>query len=185
MGVVAEMADRLAVMPKCDIVDQPLVKDFFASPQHPYSQELLAFLPKGNEFCQPVTEDALLELKDIKVWFPQRKGLLQRVYDHTKAVDGVNLSIAPGETLTLVGESGSGKTTIKRAILRLEDISAGEVYFAGQRIDVLNKNKFLPLRKKIQIIFQDPFSSMNPRFSVREILEEGMKIGRASCRERV
>ena len=175
MGVVAEMADRIAVMQKGEIVEQAEVNEFFAAPKHPYSQQLLAFLPKGNQFCAPVDQDTLLEIKDIKVWFPQRKGLLQRVYDHTKAVDGISLSIARGETVALVGESGSGKTTVGRAILRLEDITAGEVFFSGQRIDGLNKKNFLPLRKKIQIIFQDPFSSMNPRFSVREILEEGMQ----------
>lgn len=175
MGVVAEMADRVAVMHKGEIVEQAEVNEFFASPKHPYSQQLLAFLPKGNQFCAPVKQDNLLEVKDIQVWFPQRKGLLQRVYDHTKAVDGVSLSIARGETLALVGESGSGKTTVGRAILRLEDITGGEVYFDGQRIDSLNKKNFLPLRKKIQIIFQDPFSSMNPRLSVREILAEGMQ----------
>lgn len=175
MGVVAEMADRVAVMQAGEIVEQAEVEAFFAAPQHPYSQQLLAFLPKGNRFCAPVAAANLLDIKDIKVWFPQRKGLMQLVYDHTKAVDGVSLSIARGETLALVGESGSGKTTVGRAILRLEDITAGELYFDGQRIDGLNHKRFLPLRKKIQIIFQDPFSSMNPRFSVREILAEGMQ----------
>lgn len=175
MGVVAEMADRIAVMKRGEIVEQAIASDFFAAPQHPYSQELLAFLPKGDQFCPPVKQDSLLEVNNIKVWFAKRKGLLQRVYDHTKAVDDISLTIARGETLALVGESGSGKTTVGRAILRLEDLTAGAVSFSGQRIDGLNKKNFLPLRKKIQIIFQDPFSSMNPRFSVREILAEGMQ----------
>lgn len=175
MGVVAEMADRIAVMQKGEIVEQATASNFFAAPKHPYSQELLAFLPKDNHFCQPVQQDALLDVNNIKVWFAKRKGLLQRVYDHTKAVDGISLTIARGETLALVGESGSGKTTVGRAILRLEELTAGEVSFAGQRIDGLNKKNFLPLRKKVQIIFQDPFSSMNPRFSIREILAEGMQ----------
>jgi len=183
MGVVAEMADRVAVMHKGEIIEQAEVNEFFSAPKHPYSQQLLAFLPKGSQFCAPVKQGDLLDVKDIQVWFPQRKGLLQRVYDHTKAVDGVSLSISKGETVALVGESGSGKTTVGRAILRLEDVTGGEVYFDGQRIDGLNKKSFLPLRKKIQIIFQDPFSSMNPRFSVREILAEGMQalgVGRSS-----
>src|SRR5690606_4726195 len=109
-----------------------------------------------------------------RVWFAQRKGILQRVVGHTKAVDGISLSIGRGETLALVGESGSGKSTAGRAILSLEPLAGGELYFAGERIDQLSQRQFLPLRKRIQVIFQDPFSSMNPRMNVRNILAEGM-----------
>jgi peptide/nickel transport system ATP-binding protein len=115
-----------------------------------------------------------LQLEDVKVYFPIRKGVLQRVADYTRAVDGVSLSIGRGETYALVGESGSGKSTLGRAILNLEEISGGQIRFKGERIGSLARREMLPFRKLIQVIFQNPFSSMNPRLTVGEIISEGM-----------
>ena len=175
MGVVAEMADQVAVMHHGHLIECAAVADFFRAPQQEYSRQLLAALPDTRSFRSAASGDALLQLQDVKVWFAQRKGILQRVKGYTRAVDGITLDIHRGETLALVGETGSGKSTAGRAILALEPLAGGAVYFAGQRIDTLSSGEFLPLRKKIQVIFQDPFSSMNPRFSVRDILTEGME----------
>ncbi|WP_430462327.1 ABC transporter ATP-binding protein [Thalassolituus sp. LLYu03] len=175
MGVVAEMADRVAVMRHGDILEQAPAQTFFEAPAHEYSRMLIHSLPDRNRFLAAPQPAPLLELRDVRVWFARRKGLLQRVSGYTKAVDGISLQIGRGETLALVGESGSGKTTAGRAVLALEPLSGGEIYFAGQRIDGLSRAQFHPLRSKIQVIFQDPFSSMNPRLSVREILAEGME----------
>lgn len=173
-GVVNEMADRVAVMRYGEIVEQATAEQFFASPQHEYSRELLSSLPR-QEYRADIQPQPLLELRDVKVWFAQRVGILQRIKGHTKAVDGISLTLGKGETLALVGESGSGKSTAGRGILNLEALASGEIYYQSQRIDNLSRKEFLPYRKKIQVIFQDPFSSMNPRFTVREILLEGMQ----------
>src|SRR5690606_9216612 len=165
----------VAVMRHGQIIEQERAADFFRAPQQDYSRQLLAALPDTSRFLTPADDAPLLRLQDVKVWFAQRTGILQRVTGYTRAVDGISLEIRRGETLALVGESGCGKSTAGRAILALEPLAAGEIHFAGQRIDNLSRNAFLPLRKKIQVIFQDPFSSMNPRFSVRDILTEGMQ----------
>lgn len=174
MGVVAEMADNVAVMRHGVIVEQAKAADFFHNPVHEYSRMLIHSLPDQTHFLHSENQKPLLELKDICVWFPIRKGILQRTVDYTRAVNGISLTIGKGETVALVGESGSGKSTAGRAILGLESIERGEIWFDGQRIDGLSRKEFLPLRRKVQVIFQDPFSSMNPRLSVREILSEGM-----------
>lgn len=173
-GVVREMADKIAVMRYGEIVEQASADEFFASPQHEYSRELLSSLPR-QEYRADIQPQPLLELRDVKIWFAQRAGILQRIKGHTKAVDGISLTLGKGETLALVGESGSGKSTSGRGILNLEALASGEIYYQGQRIDNLSRKEFLPYRKKIQVIFQDPFSSINPRFTVREILLEGMQ----------
>ncbi|MDF1763852.1 MAG: dipeptide ABC transporter ATP-binding protein [Oleibacter sp.] len=174
MGVVSEMADRVAVMRRGKILEQADRKTFFAAPKHEYSRKLINSLPCGDQFFEPQQRKELLKLNDVNVWFAQRKGFFQRIVGHTKAVNGISLSIGRGETLALVGESGSGKSTAGRAILRLSDISQGEVWFDGIRIDKMTQRAFNQYRKRIQVIFQDPFSSMNPRMTVREIIEEGM-----------
>lgn len=173
-GVVKYMADRVTVMRQGELVETAPAADFFAGPKHSYSQELLASLP-SQEFRNAVEAVPLLRINDMKIWFAKRSGIFQRVTGHTKAVDGIDLLLGKGETLALVGESGSGKSTAGRGILHLDKLASGEIYYSGQRIDQLTRRQFLPYRKKIQVIFQDPVSSMNPRFSVREILLEGMR----------
>ncbi|MDP2504808.1 ABC transporter ATP-binding protein [Oceanobacter sp. 3_MG-2023] len=174
MGVVSEMADRVAVMRHGEILEYRPGDEFFVSPQHEYSRQLIHSLPR-RDFRQPLTTpEPLLTVEGLKVWFPQRHGVLQRVVGHTRAVDGVSFQIHKGETLALVGESGSGKSTVGRAILALEPLYAGCITFDGQRIDQLSQAEFRAYRKRIQVIFQDPFSSMNPRMTIREILAEGM-----------
>ena len=174
MGVVKNTADEVAVMYRGEIIERGSVYNFFHNPQHEYSRRLIDALPDLSHFQSAAIEEPLLSLTDVEVHFPIKKGVLQRVVDHTRAVDGVSLNIGRAETYALVGESGSGKSTLGRAVLNLEHVSAGEVHFAGHRIDSLSRGEMLPYRKKIQVIFQNPFSSMNPRMSVGEIIAEGM-----------
>ncbi len=174
MGVVSEMADHVAVMRHGDILEYRSAVDFFANPQHEYSRQLIHSLPERRFRPAQQQPQALLTVDNLKVWFPQRQGILQRVVGHTKAVDGVSLQIHKGETLALVGESGSGKSTVGRAILALEQATEGDIRFDGQSLQGLSDKQFLPYRKRIQVIFQDPFSSMNPRMTIRQILAEGM-----------
>lgn len=174
MGVVAEMADRIAVMRSGELLEQAECREFFANPQHDYSKRLINALPKLDDFFSVESKDALLKVDNLRIWFPKKKGILQRTVGHTKAVDGVSFSVGRAETLAIVGESGSGKTTTGKAVLRLNPIYSGNITFKGEAITELNHKAFHPYRRKIQVIFQDPFSSMNPRMSIREIIEEGM-----------
>lgn len=175
MGVVYEMADRVAVMQHGHILEIAECQSFFKQPQHEYSQRLIHSLPNQRNFLSSDnTSEELLQIKNMQVWFPQKKGILQRTSGYTKAVNDISFTIRRGETLALVGESGSGKTTSGKAILKLNPLHSGEVYFSSKRIDHLSSREFLPYRKNIQIIFQDPFSSMNPRMTIQQIIEEGM-----------
>jgi len=174
MGVVRNTADEVAVMYRGEIIERAEVDQFFHAPKEEYSQRLIDALPDLTRFQSIGVEEPLLQLEDVKVYFPIRKGVLQRVADYTRAVDGVSLSIGRGETYALVGESGSGKSTLGRAILNLEEISGGQIRFKGERIGSLARREMLPFRKLIQVIFQNPFSSMNPRLTVGEIISEGM-----------
>jgi peptide/nickel transport system ATP-binding protein len=175
MAVVKNTADRVVVMYQGEIIEESSVDNFFHTPQHSYSKKLIDSLPDMHHYrhSQP-DKKPLLSVDGLKVHFPIRKGILQRVVDYTRAVDGLSLSIATGETLALVGESGSGKSTCGRAILNLEKLSGGSIGFNGQRIDQLSRTQMLAIRKQIQVIFQNPYSSMNPRMTVGSIIEEGM-----------
>ena len=174
MGVVRNTADEVAVMYRGEIIERASVDDFFHHPKQEYSRRLIDALPDLTHFHSAGAREALLELTDVKVHFPVRKGVLQRVVDYTRAVDGVSLSIVRGETYALVGESGSGKSTLGRAILNLEPVAQGIVNFDGTQIQHLDRRSMLPYRKRIQVIFQNPYSSMNPRLTVGEIIAEGM-----------
>ncbi|MBT4520629.1 MAG: ABC transporter ATP-binding protein [Halieaceae bacterium] len=174
MGVVKNTADDVAVMYRGEIIERAAVDDFFHNPQHEYSKRLIDALPDLTKFRSVRGKDSLLELSDVKVHFPIKKGVLQRVVGHTRAVDGVSLTIGRAETYALVGESGSGKSTLGRAILNLEDTAGGEVFFKGKAIQGISRTEMLPYRKEIQVIFQNPYSSMNPRLTVNEIICEGM-----------
>ena len=174
MGVVRNTADEVAVMYRGEIIEQATVEDFFHNPKQEYSQRLIDALPDLSRFQSMAVEQPLLQVEDVKVHFPIRKGVLQRVVDYTRAVDGVSLTIGRGETYALVGESGSGKSTLGRAILNLEEIAGGQIHFKGEPIQSLTRGEMLPYRKEIQVIFQNPYSSMNPRLTVGDVIGEGM-----------
>jgi ABC-type microcin C transport system duplicated ATPase subunit YejF len=174
MGVVSHVADAVAVMYRGEIIERTRVREFFRQPREEYSRRLIAALPDLTRFQSSREDGALLRLDDVKVHFPIRRGILQRVVDYTRAVDGVSLSIGRGETYALVGESGSGKSALGRAILNLEPVAAGTITYQGVPIQALGRRAMLPYRKKIQVVFQDPYSSMNPRLTVGEIISEGM-----------
>jgi ABC-type microcin C transport system duplicated ATPase subunit YejF len=174
MGVVRNTADEMAVMYRGEIIERAPVEEFFHNPREEYSRRLIDALPDLTHFQSLAVEKPLLQLEDVKVYFPIRKGVLQRVVDHTRAVDGVSLAIGRGETYALVGESGSGKSTLGRAILNLDAIAGGEIRFKDAPIGGLSRRAMFPYRKKIQVIFQNPYSSMNPRLTVGEIISEGM-----------
>lgn len=175
MGVVYQIADDVGVMYQGNIIESGSKDRFFYYPKHDYSKQLISSLPAFNQFIlKDNTKDVLLSVENIKVHFPIKKGLLQRTAGFTKAVDDVSFSINHGETLALVGESGSGKSTIGNAILNLEKITSGKVFFNNVRTDRLQKKSMLAFRKEIQVIFQNPYSSMNPRLTVEEIIKEGI-----------
>ena len=175
LSIVRKMADRVCVMQAGEVVETGAVAELFAHPRHPYTQQLLAAEPRGEP--PPERDDApeVMAGDDLKVWFPLKRGWLGRVADHVKAVDGVSVRVREGQTLGVVGESGSGKTTLGLALLRLLS-SEGAICFQGQRIDALSGKTLRPLRKAMQIVFQDPYGSLSPRLSVGEIVEEGLQV---------
>ncbi|WP_319557551.1 dipeptide ABC transporter ATP-binding protein [Thiomicrorhabdus sp.] len=179
MGVVYDIADTVAVMRKGELVELAHKELFFERPRHSYTKQLLKdSIPQVRQRVLQ-QKQALLELDDLQVHFPVRKGIFQRKVADLKAVDGVTLEIAKGETLALVGESGSGKSTIGQAILRLVNTKNGQIRWLDQKkgwVDLgsLKERDMRPYRKQIQVIFQDPFSALNPRMTVLEIIREGM-----------
>jgi microcin C transport system ATP-binding protein len=177
LGIVRKMASRVCVMQKGHIVEQGLVADVFARPQHDYTRHLLVAEPKGKPAPAPADARPLVGAHDLRVWFPIKGGVLRRIQGYVKAVDGVDIALKEGATLGVVGESGSGKTTLGLALLRLES-SRGRIVFDGREIQALRARALRPLRREMQIVFQDPFSSLSPRLSVGEIVEEGLRIHR-------
>ena len=175
LGIVRKMADRVCVMTNGEIVERGTTHDIFASPKHPYTKHLLASEPKGSPSAANAKAPVILEAKDLKVWFPIKRGFLRKVVGHIKAVDGIDLAVKEGQTLGVVGESGSGKTTLGLALLRLVS-SEGPIVYLGNRIDEYDSKHMRPLRRDMQIVFQDPYGSLSPRLSVGQIIEEGLLI---------
>ncbi len=186
LGIVRKMARRVYVMYAGEIVESGEVAEIFDRPQHPYTQRLLAAEPKGVPVCAPANAPEVLDAREVKVWFPVRRGVLKRTVGHVKAVDGVDVRIREGHTVGVVGESGSGKTTLGLALLRLEK-SRGAITFSGRSIQGLPAKTLRPLRRELQIVFQDPFGSLSPRLSVGQIIGEGLDVhglgGSAQARE--
>ncbi len=176
LNLVKRIVHRVCVMQRGCIVEQASCDELFRAPQHPYTQMLLGAEPSGAPAANPVGAP-LLEVEDLRVWFPIKKGLLRRTVDHVKAVDGINFSLPQGQTLGIVGESGSGKSTLGLAILRLIG-SKGAIRFEGQSIDSLTQQQVRPLRRQMQVVFQDPFGSLSPRMCVGDIVGEGLRIHR-------
>ncbi|MGE0811202.1 MAG: dipeptide ABC transporter ATP-binding protein [Immundisolibacter sp.] len=191
LGVAARMADHVAVMQAGRVVEQAPRERFFTAPQHPYSRALFAALPDFSRRGQALTGNAaghdagalaasdnasetVLDVRDVQVHFPIRRGLLQRAVGAVRAVDGVSLTLHRGRTLAVVGESGCGKTTLARAILRLLEPTGGSVHFEGTDLASLPARRLRPLRRHFQIVFQDPYGSLNPRLRVADIVREGL-----------
>ena len=175
LGIVKHMADDVCVMQKGKVVEQAPVKKLFAAPQHEYTKMLLAAEPRGEPPKTDPQAETLVSTDNLKVWFPIKRGFFRRTVGHIKAVNGVSCEIKAGQTLGIVGESGSGKTTLGMALLRLIS-SEGPIRFRGQSIDGLNSKAMRPLRRDMQVVFQDPFGSLSPRMSVLQIVEEGLII---------
>jgi peptide/nickel transport system ATP-binding protein len=219
LGVIAELAQRVIVMYKGNIVEEGPVADIFRNPQHPYTKGLLAcrpplshklhklpvvadFMMESNgllvetgrsiaevtkEFMVTVSEmenrqehlrtkTPILKVEALSTWFPVKKGVFGRTKDYVKAVDDVSFEVYPGETVGLVGESGCGKTTLGRSILRLIEPTAGKIWFEGKEMTAFNNSELRNIRRDIQIIFQDPYSSLNPRITVGEAILEPMNV---------
>ncbi|PIW27736.1 MAG: microcin ABC transporter ATP-binding protein [Rhodospirillales bacterium CG15_BIG_FIL_POST_REV_8_21_14_020_66_15] len=175
LGIVRRMADTVSVMTDGRIVEQGAAGDVFGNPRHGYTRHLLAAEPKGRPDPADASAPDVLRGRDVKVWFPVKRGLLRRTVGHIKAVDGITLEVRRGHTLGIVGESGSGKSTLGRALLRLER-STGDIMFEGANIQGWQFKEMRPLRREMQIVFQDPFGSLSPRLSVGQIIEEGLVV---------
>ncbi len=175
LGIVRKIADRVAVMKDGKIVETDLPETIFTNPSHPYTRHLIDSEPTGWPDIVDDDDKILLNVKNLKVWFPIQKGILRRTVDHVKAVDDISFTIKKGHTLGIVGESGSGKSTTGFALLRLNN-SKGKILFGDDDLNEMTPDKIRIFRKRMQIIFQDPFGSLNPRMSVSQIIGEGLKI---------
>lgn len=175
LNIVRRLADNVAVMREGRIVEHNSRQALFSSPQHPYTRQLLDAEPQGDPL--PLTTDLapLLTVNDLQVAFPIKRGLLRRTVDHHYAVKNLSFELRPGESLGLVGESGSGKSTTGLALLRLLP-STGEIWFSGQPLHRFTSKKMLPYRSRIQVVFQDPYSALNPRLNVQQIIAEGLEV---------
>ncbi|MBD1599040.1 ABC transporter ATP-binding protein [Pseudomonas typographi] len=175
LNLVRRIAHRVCVMQSGRIVEQAECEQLFTAPQHPYTCQLLGAEPSGAPVAAPAGGETMLQVRDLKVWFATRKGLLRRSTAPIKAVDGVSFSLPKGQTLGIVGESGSGKSTLGLAILRLLH-SEGEVDFNGRALHGLSRQAVRPLRREMQVVFQDPYGSLSPRMSIDQIVGEGLRI---------
>ncbi|NTG72006.1 ABC transporter ATP-binding protein [Agrobacterium rhizogenes] len=179
LGIVRKFADRVCVMTKGKIVETGTVEEVFTNPRHEYTRHLLAAEPRGEPPVSDASKPVVMEGSDIKVWFPIKAGLMRKVVDHVKAVDGIDLKLRAGQTLGVVGESGSGKTTLGLALARLIS-SKGRIAFVGKDIADYSFKEMRPLRSQLQVVFQDPYGSLSPRMSVGDIIAEGLKVHEAS-----
>jgi len=208
LGVVSEIADRIAVMYKGEIVESNTIKEIFTNPRHPYTKGLLACrpilhkkgerLPVVSDFLETIdnrpqtivkqdslqtstvvssqSSTVLLSVKNLTVWFPVKKNLLGKALAYTKAVDDVSFEVLKGETLGLVGESGCGKTTLGRTLLRLIEPTAGKIIYNGIDLTKKTADEIKPIRKDVQLVFQDPYSSLNPRLTIGTAIAEPLKV---------
>jgi len=175
LAVVRKLAERVCVMREGEVVEAGPVAQVFERPRHPYTARLLAAEPRPMPRAPRAGAPALVEAEDVRVWFPVRRGVLRRTVDHVKAVDGVSLTVREGQTVGVVGESGSGKTTLGLALLRLQ-ACRGRVRFAGRDVQALPAAAVRPLRRHVQIVFQDPYGALSPRMSVAQIVGEGLGV---------
>ena len=175
LAVVRKMVERVCVMSAGEIVEAGAAREVFGSPRHPYTRRLLAAEPRPMARTPRTDAPAVMEAQDVRVWFPIRRGLLRRTVSHVKAVDGVSLAVREGQTVGVVGESGSGKTTLGLALLRLQSCQ-GRIRFAGLDLQSMRANALRPLRREMQIVFQDPFAALSPRMSVAQIVGEGLGV---------
>ena len=177
LGIVKTLADRVAVMTNGEVAEINGTRTLFASPTHPYTRHLLQSEPRGNPPQVAGSAKQIVAAEDLRVWFPVKRGVLRRIVNHIKAVDGVSLSVREGETLGIVGESGSGKSTLGLALARLLS-SKGRIAFLGKSLQGLGFQAMRPLRRDLQIVFQDPYGSLSPRMTAAEIVGEGLAVHR-------
>jgi microcin C transport system ATP-binding protein len=175
LGVVRKMADRVSVMTQGEIVEAAPAAEIFERPRHAYTRRLLAAEPAARTNGAGAASPVIMTAEDVKVWFPIKAGVLRRTVDQVKAVDGISLTVREGQTVGVVGESGSGKTTLGLALLRLVT-SQGRIEFRGREIQGLRAKALRPLRKEMQVVFQDPYGSLSPRLSVGQIVGEGLAV---------
>lgn len=175
LNIVRPMADHVCVMKEGKIIEKATCLGIFKAPRCTYTKMLLAAEPKGKAKKVSAKAETLLEAKNIKVHFPIKKGLLRRTVDTVKAVDNLSIRIRTGETIGLVGESGSGKTTLGLALLKLIE-SEGKIDFCGKKVSAMSRNEMRPLRKEMQVVFQDPYGSLSPRITVGDIIAEGLDL---------
>ncbi|MCX8281862.1 ABC transporter ATP-binding protein [Phyllobacterium sp. 0TCS1.6C] len=175
LGIVRKIADRVCVMTGGKIVETGPTREIFDNPQHAYTRHLLAAEPRGNPPGADLSAAPVMRGENVKVWFPIKEGFLRRTVDHVKAVDGIDVTIRAGQTLGVVGESGSGKTTLGLALARMIS-SEGVIRFGETDINQYSFKQMRPLRRELQIVFQDPFGSLSPRMSVADIIAEGLEV---------
>jgi microcin C transport system ATP-binding protein len=185
LGVVRSMAARVCVMTEGEIVEAGPTVEIFEKPQHPYTRRLVEAEPRGVPNRVVPGAPVIVAAQDVRVWFPIKRGVFRRKAGHIKAVDGVSLTVREGQTVGVVGESGSGKTTLGLALLRLAT-SRGTIQFDGREIQGLRGGHLRPLRREIQVVFQDPYGSLSPRLTLAQIVGEGLQVHRlgATAEER-
>ncbi len=183
LGIVREMASDICVMTEGRIVERGPTERIFAAPRHAYTRKLLEAEPKGSPPAPNPDAPIVLAAEDLRVWFPIKRGLFRRTIGHVRAVDGVDVTLREGQTLGVVGESGSGKTTLGRALLRLVS-SEGRIAFLGNDIQARSWAQMRPLRRDLQIVFQDPYGSLSPRLTIAAIVAEGLAVHMPDLSER-
>jgi ABC-type microcin C transport system duplicated ATPase subunit YejF len=175
LGLVRKYADRVYVMQAGEIVEEGAAKKIFAGPSHPYTKMLLAAEPEGRKATPLINAPTVLEARGVQVSFDMKRGFFNKTNTIIKAVDGVSLTLLRGQTIGVVGESGSGKSTLGRALLKLVP-SAGAISFEDRALQSLTRDSMRPLRKHMQVVFQDPFGSLSPRMSIGDIITEGLRV---------